>query len=254
MTDASPLFRLTDFTVTAGPHRLLDSISLAIPDQGVFGLVGASGAGKSTLLKSLNRLSGLTPGLRFQGQIYFKGDPLYHPSCDPDALRARIGLLFQQPVLFPASILENALFGLKRLGLMPRRNLPAAAEQALREAALWEEVKDRLHSPARQLSTGQQQRLCLARTLACRPEVLLMDEPTSALDPRATAAIEDLILDLKKRHPILLVTHHHTQAARLCDQLALLSQGRLITVGEPPSVLAAASGISTGEDIPRSPA
>jgi phosphate transport system ATP-binding protein len=242
MIDA-PLFRLVGFTVTAGPLRLLDAIHLDIPGQGVFGLIGPSGAGKSTLLKSLNRLSSLTPGLTFAGQIYFRDQPLYHPDCDPDFLRTRIGLLFQSPVLFPVSILENVLFGMKRLGLVARRAFPEAAEKALREAALWDEVKDRLHAPARQLSTGQQQRLCLARTLACRPEVLLMDEPTSALDPRATAAIEDLILDLKSRHPILMVTHHHAQAARLCDRLALLSQGHLVTEGEPQAVVEAASQI-----------
>jgi phosphate transport system ATP-binding protein len=243
MTD-SPLFRLENFAVTTGPHRLLDSISLDIPAGGVFGFIGPSGAGKSTLLKSLNRLSCLTPGLSFKGQIYFKNEPLYHHNCDADALRTRIGLLFQQPVLFPASILENVLFGLKRLGLLRRRDLPAAAEKALREAALWDEVKDRLLDPARRLSTGQQQRLCLARALACRPEVILMDEPTSALDPHATAAIEDLILDLKTRHTILLVTHHHAQAARLCDRLARLERGQLHSTGHPSDILRAASIVS----------
>lgn len=247
MTD--PLFRLENFTVSAGPQRLLHSVSMNIPSGGGFGFIGPSGAGKSTLLKSLNLLSSLTPGLTFEGQILFKGEPLYshtrthtrtHP-CDPDALRMRIGMLFQQPVIFPASILDNVLFGLKRLGLLPRRDLPAAACLALREAALWDEVKDRLRAPARQLSTGQQQRLCLARTLACRPEVLLMDEPTSALDPRATAAIEDLILDLKTRHTILLVTHQHAQAARLCDQVAFLDQGKLQQTGDPATVIAAAA-------------
>lgn len=242
MTD--PLFRLENFTVRAGAVRLLDSVSLDIPTGGVFGFIGPSGAGKSTLLKSLNHLSRLTPGLSFDGQIHFKNAPLYHTSCDADALRSRIGMLFQQPVLFPAGILDNVLFGLRRLGTVPRRDLPAAAEQALREAALWDEVKDRLRAPARQLSTGQQQRLCLARTLACRPEVLLMDEPTSALDPRATAAIEDLILDLKTRHTILLVTHHHPQAARLCDRLALLVAGQLHAEGPPAPVLEKAATLS----------
>ncbi len=235
MTD--PLFRLQQFSVSAGSRDLLESVTLDIPSGGVFGFIGPSGAGKSTLLKSLNRLAELTPGLSFRGQILYKNAPLYDRATDPDVLRTRIGMLFQQPVIFPASIQENVLFGLKRLGLIPRRDLPAAAAQALREASLWDEVKDRLKAPARQLSAGQQQRLCLARTLACRPEVLLMDEPTSALDPRATAAIEELILHLKTRLTILLVTHHHAQAIRLCDRLALLDGGRLQREGNPGQVL-----------------
>lgn len=232
-----PLFRLDHFGVSAGARDLLHSVNLEIPAGSVFGIIGPSGAGKSTLLKSINRLAELTPGLSFHGQIFYKNAPLYHHATDPDALRCRIGMLFQQPVIFPATILNNVLFGLKRLGIIPRRELPDAAEQALRGTALWDEVKDRLHAPARQLSAGQQQRLCLARTLACRPEVLLMDEPTSALDPRATAAIEDLILQLKSRLTILLVTHHHAQAARLCDRLALLAGGRLQCEGPPAHVV-----------------
>ena len=235
MTD--PLFRLQQFSVSAGSRDLLASITLDIPAEGVFGIIGPSGAGKSTFLKSLNRLAELTPGIRVRGQIYYKSFALYDRATDPDVLRSRIGMLFQQPVIFPASIHDNVIFGLKRLGLITRRELPDAAEQALRDAALWEEVKDRLHAPARQLSTGQQQRLCLARTLACRPDVLLMDEPTSALDPRATGAIEELIHQLKNRLTIVLVTHHHAQAARLCDRMALLDSGKLLVSGLPLEVL-----------------
>ena len=236
MTDPS-LFQIRGLTVTSGVLPLLQSVNLDIPAGGVFGFIGPSGAGKSTLLKSLNRLLELTPGLSITGEVKFKASPIYAPAVDPNALRARIGMLFQQPVIFPASILANVLFGVKRLGILPRRELHDAAERALREAALWDELKDRLKGSALNLSIGQQQRLCLARTLACQPDVLLMDEPTSALDNRSTAAIEDLVLELQSRQPIVLVTHNLPQASRLCGRLALLCAGRLVMFGPTAEVL-----------------
>lgn len=238
MTD--PLFQIRGLTVHSGQRPLLQSVDLDIPGDsggGVFGFVGPSGAGKSTLLKSLNRLLELTPGLTIKGGVQFRGTDVYARSLNPDALRARIGMLFQQPVIFPASILANVLFGIKRLGTVPRKALPETAERALRDAAIWDEVKDRLRDSALRLSTGQQQRLCLARTLACQPEVILMDEPTSALDPRSSAAIEELIEKLKIRQPIVLVTHNLPQARRLCGSLALLCAGKLIMTGPAPQVL-----------------
>lgn len=240
MTDPTPLFQIRGLSVHSGQRALLQPTDLDIPASGgVFGFVGPSGAGKSTLLKSLNRLLELTPGLRIGGQIRFRSQDIHAKGQDPDVLRARIGMLFQQPVIFPASILANVLFGVKRLGIVPRKSLPETAERALRDAALWDEVKDRLREPAQRLSTGQQQRLCLARTLACQPEVILMDEPTSALDPRSSAAVEELIEKLKVRQPILLVTHNLPQARRLCSNLALLCAGRLILNGSAAQVLEA---------------
>ncbi|MES2708987.1 MAG: ATP-binding cassette domain-containing protein [Verrucomicrobiota bacterium] len=236
MTD--PLFQIRDLTVHSGPRPLLQSVDLDIPGEGgVFGFVGPSGAGKSTLLKSLNRLLELTPGLTIGGGVKFQGGDIYARSLNPDALRARIGMLFQQPVIFPAGILANVLFGIRRLGTVPRKALAETAERALRDAAIWDEVKDRLRESALRLSTGQQQRLCLARTLACQPEVILMDEPTSALDPRSSAAIEELIEKLKVRQPIVLVTHNLPQARRLCGSLALLCAGRLVMTGPASQVL-----------------
>ncbi len=238
---SAPVFRLTDLTVTAGKRQLLSAVSLDIPAGGVFGLLGPSGAGKSTLLKSLNRLIELTPGLRLTGQVHFQGEPIYAQGVNPDDLRARIGMLFQQPVVFPKSILANVLFGVRHLGVIPRAQWPATAEHALRSVSLWDEVKDRLHQPAGRLSIGQQQRLCLARALASTPEVILMDEPTSALDPRSTEAIEELILRLKEKHTIIIVTHNLRQARRVCDRLAFVAvrdeTGRLLAHGSSDEVL-----------------
>jgi phosphate transport system ATP-binding protein len=222
-----PIFHVRNLSVHSGKRTLLDSVSLEIPQGGVFGLLGPSGAGKSTLLKSFNRMLDLTPGLRVSGQVEFHGGPIYHSSVDPDALRARVGMLFQQPVIFPGTIASNVIFGVRHHGTVPRRDLPEVAEKALRDACLWDEVKDRLTTAATTLSIGQQQRLCLARTLACSPEVILMDEPTSALDPRSTAVIVKLIQGLAKVSTIILVTHNTSQADRLCNRLAILSDGQL---------------------------
>ncbi len=231
----NPILETRSLSVTAGKARILNDVSLSIPKGGVFGLIGASGAGKSTLLKSLNRLIELTPGLKVGGQVLFHDAPVYAAGVNPDALRERIGTLFQQPVVFPRSIFANVLFGVRHLGKIPRREWSETAERALREASLWEEVKDRLKSSALRLSVGQQQRLCLARTLATGPEVILMDEPTSALDPKSTEAIEELILKLRERLTVVLVTHNLGQAQRVCDRLAFIGvrdgSGMLLTCG-----------------------
>lgn len=237
----SPILETHDLTVSAGPRTLLHNVSISIPPKQVFGLIGPSGVGKSTLLKCLNRLVDLTPSLKIQGNIRFQGNSIHGSGQDPDELRARIGILFQQPVVFPGSIYKNVIFGVKRLGSVRPADLPAVAERALCEAALWDEVKDRLQQPALRLSVGQQQRLCLARTLATKPEVILMDEPTSALDPRSTEAIEELIARLKSTHTIVLVTHNVRQARELADELACLcvrdGMGQVIAQGEPCDVL-----------------
>jgi phosphate transport system ATP-binding protein len=218
---AGPLvLRVRGLTVTAGRRPLLRDVNLDIAPRQAFGLIGPSGAGKSTLLKCLNRMVDLTPGLTVSGEVLLNGQSVREPGVSPDDLRARIGILFQQPVVFPRSVYQNVIFGVRHLGAVPRAAWPEAAERALRKAALWDEVKDRLHESAHRLSVGQQQRLCLARTLASEPEVILMDEPTSALDPRSTEAIEELIVRLKARHTIVLVTHNVGQARRVADWLA----------------------------------
>ncbi len=217
-----PILQTSELSVSAGSKKILNPVSLDIPEGGVFGIIGPSGAGKSTFLKSINRLTELSNGLKVSGQVYHRGDPVYGVGVDTDNLRSRIGMLFQQPVVFPCSILANTLFGVRHLGKVPRKEWNNVAEKALREAALWEEVKDRLKKPGQQLSVGQQQRLCLARTLATGTDVILMDEPTSALDPRSTEAIEGLILDLKETHTIVLVTHNMRQTERVCRTVAFI--------------------------------
>lgn len=221
-TSNQPFLETRGLTVHAGERVLLRNVSLSIAPRQAFGIIGPSGAGKSTLLKCLNRLVELTPGLRVSGDALFHRRSIYAPDVDVDALRAQIGILFQQPVVFPKSIFQNVIFGTRHLGKVPRKEWPEVVERALREAALWNEIKDRLHDSALRLSVGQQQRLCLARTLAVEPEVILMDEPTSALDPKSTEAIEELILQLKRKRTVVLVTHNLEQARRVADWLACI--------------------------------
>jgi len=219
---SKPILEVCEIAVSAAGHPILRNVTFQVEPQQVFGIIGPSGAGKSTLLRCLNRLSDLTPGLRVQGDVRLHGTSIYASGTDVNALRAKVGMIFQQPVVFPTSIAENVLFGAKRLRPLSRADRTELTESALREAALWDEVKDRLRQPASTLSVGQQQRLCLARTLAVQPELILMDEPTSALDPRATQAIEDLILRLKERHTIVIVTHNVPQARRITDWIACI--------------------------------
>lgn len=218
----SALLAARRLNVFAGAKLLLRGVNLDIQPRQVLGIIGPSGAGKSTLLRCLNRMIDLTPNLRVDGDVQFHRQSIRAPGTDVDALRARIGMLFQQPVVFPKSIYENVIFGVRHLGQVRRHDWPETAERALREAALWNEVKDRLDEPALRLSVGQQQRLCLARTLAVNPEVILMDEPTSALDPKSTEAIEELILQLKQQRTVVLVTHNLAQARRVTDWVACL--------------------------------
>lgn len=220
--DPVPIISVRDLGVRAGSRVLLRGVNLDITSRQVFGIIGPSGAGKSTFLRCLNRLVDLSPGFRVAGDVLFHGRSVFARDVDRDALRARIGMLFQQPAVFPTTVLRNVLFGVRHLGKTPRKEWPQVAERALQEASLWQEVKDRLHDSALRLSVGQQQRLCLARTLATGPEVILMDEPTSALDPRSTEAIEELILRLKEQRTIILVTHNIKQARRVTDWLACL--------------------------------
>lgn len=203
---------------------LLRDVSFEIPRRMVTGIIGPSGAGKSTLLKCLNRLIDLAGTLEVSGNILFEGADTREKRIDPDDLRRRIGTVFQQPVVFPGSIARNVLFAAKRLGVSGRGSQDQLLEESLRQAGLWEEVRDRLQETAATLSVGQQQRLAIARTLAGKPDIVLMDEPTSALDPRSTELIEQTILELKKTRTVVLVTHHLSQARRLCDWVACLCQ------------------------------
>jgi phosphate transport system ATP-binding protein len=220
---AAAVLETRGLSVRAGGRTVLRNVALRLPSAGVVAIVGPSGVGKTTLLRTLNRMVDLMPGLTASGDVLFHGRSVW--SMDADDLRARVGMLFQQPVVFPGSIEENVLFGVRHLrgGARPARSSwRELAARVLAEVGLWREVEQRLRENAASLSAGQQQRLCLARALAVDPEVILMDEPTSALDPRSAAAIEELILRLKARRSIALVTHNLAQARRVADQVACL--------------------------------
>ena len=207
-------------SVDYGDFRALRDIDMDIKLHEVTALIGPSGCGKSTLLRCFNRMNDLVPGASVRGKVIFEGYDLYAADVDPTEIRARIGMVFQRPNPFPKSIYENVAFGLKINGY--RGDYAEAVEKSLRQAALWDEVKDRLNAGALELSGGQQQRLCIARAIAVEPEVVLMDEPASALDPIATLAVEGLIRDLKENYTIVIVTHNMQQAARVSDETAFL--------------------------------
>ncbi len=214
-----------------GDHRALKGISLPLYANKTTAFIGPSGCGKSTLLRILNRMYDLYPGQRAKGDVTFDGDNLLAPGVDINLLRARIGMVFQKPTPFPMSIYENIAFGIRLYEKLPRSEVDARVEHALRRAALWDEVKDKLAATGLGLSGGQQQRLCIARTVAVKPEVILFDEPCSALDPISTAKIEELIDELKKDYTIVIVTHNMQQAARVSDFTAFMYLGELIEFG-----------------------
>ncbi|WOO86454.1 phosphate ABC transporter ATP-binding protein PstB [Mollicutes bacterium LVI A0039] len=219
-----------------GSKQALFGIDLDVYENQVLALIGPSGCGKSTLLRSLNRMNDLIPGCTIEGSIKFEGNEIYAKDIDVNELRVRIGMVFQQPNPFPKSIYDNIVYGPKCQGIKGKAELDEIVESSLKEAALWDEVKDRLHSSANGLSGGQQQRLCIARAIAMKPEVLLMDEPTSALDPIATAKIEELMASLKTRYTVVIVTHSMQQAARIADRTAFFLMGELIEVGETEQI------------------
>jgi phosphate transport system ATP-binding protein len=219
-------------SVFFGNTQVLKGISLDVPARAVTAIIGPSGCGKSTFLRSLNRLHDLVPGARVEGQILLFGQDILNKNVEPAALRRRVGMVFQKSNPFPTmSVADNVTVGLRLNGHHRRAELAERLEHALIMAALWDEVKDRLHAPATSLSGGQQQRLCIARALAVQPEVLLMDEPASALDPYATAKIEDLIFELKTQYTIIIVTHNMQQAARVSDHTAFFYLGELVEYG-----------------------
>ncbi|WP_238457849.1 phosphate ABC transporter ATP-binding protein PstB [Desulforamulus ferrireducens] len=211
--------------------QALNKINLDIEEKHVTALIGPSGCGKSTFLRTLNRMNDLIEGVRVEGQVLLDGKDIYHPTVDVVGLRKRVGMVFQRPNPFPMTIYENIAYGPRIHGQKNRRILDEIVESSLQAAALWEEVKDRLHKPALGLSGGQQQRLCIARLLAVEPNVLLMDEPTSALDPISTLKVEELIRELKGKYTIVIVTHNMQQAARVSDTTAFFLSGELVEFG-----------------------
>jgi phosphate transport system ATP-binding protein len=217
-----------ELEVFYGQKKGLASVTLDLPEKNVTALIGPSGCGKSTFLRSLNRMNELIAGCRVVGDVRLDGEPIYGPGIDPVVVRRRIGMVFQRSNPFPKSIFENVAYGLRIGGISNRPEIAARVERALGQAALWEEVKDRLQDNALGLSGGQQQRLCIARALAVEPDVLLMDEPASALDPIATAHIEELIDELSKDYTVVIVTHNMQQAARVSDWTAFFYMGELV--------------------------
>lgn len=214
-----------------GENQALFDISMQIPERAVTALIGPSGCGKSTFLRTFNRMNDIIEGTRHTGEVLLEGTNIYDPRVDVVALRKRVGMVFQKSTPFPKSIFDNVAYGPRVAGVRDRAKLAETVESCLLRAALWDEVKDRLHDSAMALSGGQQQRLCIARALATEPDVLLMDEPASALDPASTARVEDLIFDLKSNYTIVIVTHNMQQAARVSDHTGFFYQGNLVEFG-----------------------
>jgi phosphate transport system ATP-binding protein len=234
-----------------GSNQVLKHVNLMIAERHVTALIGPSGCGKTTYLRCLNRMHDLYPGNRYEGEIVLYPDKIniLNPQIDPIEVRMRVGMVFQKPNPFPKSVYENAAYGLRVRGMTRRSTLDEKVERALRDAALWEEVKDRLHAPAFDLSGGQQQRLCIARALATDPEMLLFDEPTSALDPTATARIEELVTALKEKVTIVIVTHNMQQAARVSDFTAFMYLGTLVEFDRTETIFTNPSNQLTEEYI-----
>ncbi len=234
----SDIITVQDLGLWYGAHQALKSINIDIPEKSITALIGPSGCGKSTFLKTLNRMNDLVPGVKITGEVRYKGGDIFDSTTDVNSLRREIGMVFQKPNPFPMSIYDNIAYGPRTHGVKSRAMLDDIVERALRDAAIWDEVKDRLKKNALGLSGGQQQRLCIARALAVEPEVLLMDEPTSALDPISTSKIEELAMTLKERYTIVIVTHNMQQAARISDYTAFFLLGELIECGETERLFA----------------
>lgn len=226
------IITVKDMCLWYGNTQALKNINMEIPKNNITALIGPSGCGKSTFLKTLNRMNDLIPDVKITGQICYNGENIFSPTIDVNTLRKEIGMVFQKPNPFPMSIYDNIAYGPRTHGITSRVKLDDIVERSLRDAAIWDEVKDRLKKNALGLSGGQQQRLCIARALAVEPEVLLMDEPTSALDPISTSKIEDLAIQLKEKYTIIIVTHNMQQAVRISDRTAFFLLGELIEYGD----------------------
>ncbi len=240
---------IRDLDFFYGANQALKGINLDLPQQRVTGMIGPSGCGKSTLLRVLNRMYDLYPGQRAQGEVMMDGQNILSPSMDLNMLRSRIGMVFQKPTPFPMTIYDNIAFGVKLHERLSRADMDERVEWSLTRSALWPEVKDRLNTSASGLSGGQQQRLCIARTIATRPEVILLDEPTSALDPISTLRVEELIDELKQDFTIAIVTHNMQQAARCADQVAFFYLGELVEVSPAAQMFTAPRQKRTQEYI-----
>ncbi len=228
----SEIMTAKDLCLWYGNTQALKNVNISMPEKSITAFIGPSGCGKSTFLKTLNRMNDLIPSVRITGEVCYKGTSIFDKSVDVNELRRDVGMVFQKPNPFPMSIYDNIAYGPRTHGTTNRVKLDEIVEQALRGAAIWDEVKDRLKKNALGLSGGQQQRLCIARALAVQPQVLLMDEPTSALDPISTSRIEELALQLKEKYTIIMVTHNMQQAVRISDNTAFFLLGELVEYGK----------------------
>lgn len=247
--DNRRVFEIKGLNLYYGSFQALKNITLDLYRGDVTALIGPSGCGKSTFLRTLNRMNDLAEGVRVEGEVLFEGKNIYEKEYDVIGLRTKVGMVFQRPNPFPKTIYENIVYGPKLHGKKDRSKLDELVEQTLREVALWEEVKDRLHQSALGLSGGQQQRLCIARCLAVEPEVILMDEPTSALDPVATSKVEALVQELKERYSIIVVTHNMQQAGRISNRTAFFLSGEIVEIDDTVKIFSNPSNQKTEEYI-----
>ena len=228
----SPIITVKDMCLWYGDQQALKNINIEIPEKSITAFIGPSGCGKSTFLKTLNRMNDLIPGVKITGDIRYENADIFSKDVDVNNLRKEVGMVFQKPNPFPMSIYDNVAYGPRTHGITNKVQLDEIVEQALRDAAIWDEVKDRLKKNALGMSGGQQQRLCIARALAVQPKILLMDEPTSALDPISTSRIEELVMELKEKYTIVMVTHNMQQAVRVSDYTAFFLLGELVEFGK----------------------
>ena len=228
----TPVISVNDLNLWYGPAQALHHVTMDVQPNTITALIGPSGCGKSTFLKTLNRMNDLVPGVKITGQVLYNDQDIFAPSVDVSQLRREVGMVFQKPNPFPMSVYDNVAYGPRTHGVRNGAKLDELVESSLRAAAIWDEVKDRLQKSALGLSSGQQQRLCIARALAVQPKVLLMDEPTSALDPISTSKIEELATELKRRYTIIIVTHNMQQALRISDDTAFFLLGELVEYGD----------------------
>ena len=232
----SDIITVKDMCLWYGEHQALKDVNIAIPEKSITAFIGPSGCGKSTFLKTLNRMNDLIPGVKITGDIRYEGTDIFSKEVDVNQLRKEVGMVFQKPNPFPMSIYDNIAYGPRTHGITNKVQLDEIVERALRDAAIWDEVKDRLKKNALGMSGGQQQRLCIARALAVEPKVLLMDEPTSALDPISTSRIEELAMELKEKYTIVMVTHNMQQAVRVSDYTAFFLLGELVEFGKTDDI------------------